>query len=43
MKDSRDRWLANRYSLVETGMSRQNCNASIAKNLGPHGLANKIG
>ena len=25
MKDSRDRWIRNRYPLIETGMSRQNC------------------
>ncbi len=25
MKDSRDRWVTNRYPLIETGMSRQDC------------------
>ena len=25
MKDSRDRWITNRYPLIETGMSRQDC------------------
>ena len=25
MKDSRDRWMTNRYPLIEAGMSRQDC------------------
>ena len=25
MKDSRDRWMANRYPLIEAGMSRRDC------------------
>ena len=34
MKDSRDRWVTNRYPLIETGMSRQDC---IDWRTAPHG------